>query len=65
MRGEWYLFATDADDIYHVHPLLPRLIGTDIKDIVGSDGYELGNELAAAVDGGEGVWGGIPVAPSR
>ena len=55
-EGEWYLFATDADDIYHVHPLLPRLIGTDIKDVVGSDGYELGNELAAAVDGGEGVW---------
>ncbi len=55
-EGEWYLFATDENDIYHVHPLLPRLIGTDIKDVVGSDDYELGEELAKAPDGGEGVW---------
>ena len=53
-EGEWYLFATDAADIYHVHPLLPQLIGTDIKDVVGSDGYELGKELAKATE--EGVW---------
>ena len=53
-EGEWYLFATDANDIYHVHPLLPRLIGTDIKDVVGSDGYELGKALAEATE--EGVW---------
>ena len=53
-EGEWYLFATDENDIYHVHPLLPQLIGTDIKDVVGSDGYELGNELAKATE--EGVW---------
>ena len=55
-EGQWYLFATDENDIYHVHPLIPHLIGTDIKDVVGSDGYELGEELAKAVDGGEGVW---------
>ena len=55
-EGEWYLFATDENDVYHVHPLLPRLIGMDIKNVVGSDGYELGKELAEAVDGGEGVW---------
>ena len=54
-EGEWYLFATDANDIYHVHPLIPRLRGTDIKDVVGSDGYELGKELAKATDE-EGVW---------
>ena len=53
-EGEWYLFATDENDIYHVHPLLPQLIGTDIKDVVGSDGYQLGIELAKATD--EGVW---------
>ena len=53
-EGEWYLFATDEDDIYHVHPLLPHLIGTDIKDVVGSDGYRLGDELAKATE--EGVW---------
>ncbi len=55
-EGQWYLFATDAADVYHVHPLISRLIGTDIKDVVGSDGYELGKELAKATDGGEGVW---------
>ena len=53
-EGEWYLFATDAADIYHVHPLLPQLIGTDINDVVGSDGYRLGEELAKATE--EGVW---------
>ena len=53
-EGEWYLFATDDKDIYHVHPLLPKLIGTDIKDVVGSDGYRLGEELAKATE--EGVW---------
>ena len=55
-EGQWYLFATDATDIYHVHPLISRLIGTDINDVIGSDGYELGRELAKATDGGEGVW---------
>ena len=54
-EGEWYLFATDENDIYHVHPLLPGLVGTDIKDVVGSDGYELGKELAKAGES-EGVW---------
>ena len=53
-EGEWYLFATDDADIYHVHPLLPELIGTDIKDVVGSDGYRLGEELAKATE--DGVW---------
>ena len=53
-EGEWYLFATDENDIYHIHPLLPKLIGTDIKDVIGSDGYKLGEELAKATD--EGVW---------
>ena len=54
-EGQWYLFATDANDVYHVHPLIPRLIGTDIKDVVGSDGYKLGVELAKAKEG-VGVW---------
>ena len=53
-EGEWYLFATDDNDIYHVHPLLPLLIGTDIKDVVGSDGFKLGEELAKATE--QGVW---------
>ena len=53
-EGQWYLFAMDENDIYIVHSLLPRLIGTDIKDVVGSDGFELGKEIAKATE--EGVW---------
>ena len=53
-EGEWYLFATDESDIYHVHPLLPQLIGTDIKDVIGPDDYKLGEALAKA--GEEGIW---------
>ena len=50
-EGEWYLFATNENDIYVVHPLLPRLIGTDIKDVKDpATGYELGKALAAATD---------------
>ena len=53
-EGQWYLFAMDENDIYIVHSLLPRLIGTDIKDVVGSDGFELGKEIAKATE--EGIW---------
>ena len=53
-QGQWYLFATDEDDIYNVHPLVPILRGTDIKDVVGSNGYELGKEIAKATE--EGHW---------
>ena len=53
-EGQWYLFAMDENDIYFVHSLLPRLIGTDIKDVVGSDGFELGKEIAKATE--EGIW---------
>ena len=53
-EGQFYLFAMDENDIYFVHPLFPRLIGTDIKDVVGSDGYELGRAIAEATE--EGIW---------
>ena len=53
-EGQWYLFATDENDIYNVHPLLPHLRGTDIKDVVDSSGFELGKALAGAPE--EGVW---------
>ena len=53
-EGQFYLFAMDENDIYFIHPLFPRLIGTDIKDVVGSDGFELGNEIAKATE--EGIW---------
>ena len=53
-EGQWYMFIMDANDIYIVHGLLSHLIGTDIKDVVGSDGYELGKEIAKATE--EGHW---------
>jgi cytochrome c len=53
-EGQFYLFAMDSNDIYFVHPLFPRLIGTDINNVVGSDGFELGKAIAAATE--EGVW---------
>ena len=52
--GEWYLFATDENDIYVVHPIFPHLIGTDIKDVVDSTGKELGKDIAKATE--EGRW---------
>ncbi len=52
--GHFYLFLIGADDLYLAHPIFPHLIGTDIKDVVGSDGYELGKEIAKATE--EGHW---------
>ena len=49
-EGQWYMFIMDANDMYIVHPLLPHLIGTDLKDVVGADGYELGKEIVKAAD---------------
>ena len=54
LEGQWYLFAADAEDTYIVHPIFPHLKGTDLKDIVGSDGQELGQELVQATE--EGLW---------
>ncbi len=53
-EGQWYLFATDENDVYNVHPLLPHLRGTDIKDVVDSSGFELGKALAEATE--QGIW---------
>ena len=53
-EGQWYLFATDEDDVYNVHPLLPHLRGTDIKEVVDSSGFELGRALSEATE--DGVW---------
>ena len=53
-EGQWYLFATDANDIYIVHGLLRNLIGKDIKTVQSSDNPNLGKEIAAATE--EGIW---------
>ena len=54
-EGQWYLFATDATDIYIIHPVFSGLIGTDIKDVTDSSGYELGKEIAKANEDGHWV----------
>ena len=52
--GPFYLFLMDENDLYLAHPILPHLIGTDIKDVVGEDGQELGKEIAEATEAG--IW---------
>ena len=52
------MFVTDPNDIFIVHPIMPSLIGTDIKDVVGSNGFELGKALAEATE--EGTWVDYP-----
>ena len=54
LDGQFYLFLIGDDDNYLAHPIFPHLIGTDIKDVVGSDGQELGEEIAQAT--GDGIW---------
>ena len=47
--GQWYVFITDADDMFVAHALSPDLVGTDLKDVLGLDGLRmLGVEIAAA-----------------
>ena len=53
--GQFYLFLIDENDIYLAHPIFPHLKGTDIKDVVGSDGQELGKEIAQATEAGHWV----------
>ena len=46
--GQWYVFITDENDIFVAHAQSPALVGTDLKDLVGSDGYALGVEISKA-----------------
>ena len=52
MDGQWYVFVIDSDNLYIAHPVMHELIGTGIEEIVGSDGYELGKEIAKATEDG-------------
>ena len=52
--GPWYVFIIDADDKMIAHAPIPSLLGTDVKELVSSDGYELGKEMAKATE--EGGW---------
>ena len=52
--GQWYVFITDANDIFVAHPAAPNLLGKDLKTVPGIDGSPLGAEIAMATT--EGRW---------
>ena len=52
VHGPWYMFIIDENDLIVSHPVMPELLGQDVKTIVGSDGYELGKEIAKATEAG-------------
>lgn len=52
--GQWYVFITDADDLFVAHAPMPDLVGTDLKDVMGLDGSPLGAEIAKATE--IGLW---------
>lgn len=52
--GQWYVFITDADDLFVAHAPMQELVGTDLKDVIGLDGSALGVEIAKAT--GTGHW---------
>ena len=52
--GQWYVFITDADDMFVAHAPRPDFIETDLKDVMGLDGSALGTEIAKAT--GTGLW---------
>jgi len=37
IEGQWYVFITDANDMFVAHPAAPIFIGKDIKDIPSID----------------------------
>ncbi len=52
INGQWYVFIVDDTDIFVAHPALPTLVGTDLKNVVGADGYPIGIEIAKATEDG-------------
>jgi len=54
IEGQWYVFITDANDMFVAHAPRPDFIGTDLKAVLGLDGSMLGAEIAKAT--GVGLW---------
>lgn len=52
--GQWYVFITDADDLFVAHAPRQDFLGMDLKDVMGLDGSPLGVEIAKAT--GTGLW---------
>lgn len=52
--GQWYVFITNANDISIASAPSPHFIGTDIKNVISSDGSMIGVAIAKAT--GTGRW---------
>ena len=52
--GQWYVFITDANDMFVAHAPRQDFLGTDLKDVIGLDGSALGVEIAKATE--TGLW---------
>ena len=52
--GQWYVFITDAEDMFVAHAPMQELVGTNLKEVMGLDGSALGVEIAKATE--TGLW---------
>lgn len=52
--GQWYVFITGENDSFVAHAPRPDFIGTDLKNVVGDDGTQIGINIAKAT--GIGLW---------
>ena len=50
--GQWYVFITDANDLFVAHAPRPDFVGTDLKDVMRLDGSPLGVEITMATEVG-------------
>ena len=50
--GQWYVFITDANDLFVAHAPRPDFIGVDLKNVRRLDGAPLGAEIAMATSDG-------------
>lgn len=53
--GQWYVFIGDENDVMLAHATVPENVGMRFVDILGSDGYPAGAQVAAAATA-EGAW---------
>lgn len=51
--GQWYVFIGDENDVMLAHATVPTNVGKHFNDVISSDGYPAGAQVAAAaVEGG-------------
>ena len=53
--GQWYMSIADENDLFVAHAVIPDLVGTDLKDVMGLDGSPLGTEIVQKATG-TGTW---------